>query len=59
MNRIFYHFSIAQKSIALLTHAIVDLVPLNSAIDSKKMKFSIDLFSLARPISPIASAVDP
>ncbi len=52
-------FFIAKKSIARLTHTIVDLVHLNSAIDSKKLKFSIDLFSLARPNSPIASAVDP
>ena len=55
----FLSFFIAKKSIARLTRAIVDLVRLNSAIDSKKSKFSIDLFSLARPNSPIASAVDP
>jgi hypothetical protein len=57
VNSIFYHFS--KKSIARLTRAIVDLVRLNSAIDSKQSKFSIDLFSLARPNRPIASAVDP
>ena len=55
----FLSFFIAKKSIALLTRAKVDLVRLNSAIDSKKSKFSIDLFSLARPNRPIASAVDP
>ncbi len=49
----------ATKVIALLMHAIVDLVCPNSAIDSKKMKFASDLFSLPRPNSPIASAIDP
>ena len=39
--------------------AIVDLVGPNSAIDGKKLQFAIDLFSLARPNSPIASAIDP
>ncbi len=39
--------------------AIVDLVCPNSAIDSKKSQFAIDLFSLARPNSRIARAIDP
>ncbi len=35
----FLSFFIAKKSIARLTHAIVDLVRLNSAIDSKNQNF--------------------
>ena len=46
-------------SIALLTHAIVVLVCPNSAIDSIKLQFAIDQFSLVRSNSPIASAIDP
>ena len=42
-----------------MTHTIVDLAGPNSAIDSKKLQFAIDLLSLARPNSPIASAIDP
>ena len=49
----------AKKPISLLTGAIVDLDHLNSAIDRRKLQFSIDLFSLARSNSPIASALDP
>ena len=37
-NSIFYYFFITKKSIAQLTQAIVDLVCLNSAIDSKKIE---------------------
>ena len=59
MNSIFYNFLIAKTSIALLSHAIVDLVHPNSAIDSKKLQFAIDLFGLAKLNSPIASAIDP
>ena len=54
----FHHFFITKKAIPLLTHAIVDLVRAivdlvhtNSAIDSKKLQFAIDL--------PVASAIDP
>ena len=39
--------------------AIVDLIHPNSAIDSKKSQFDIDLLSLVRPNSPVASAIDP
>ncbi len=50
---------IAKMSLALLTHTIVDLIHPNSAIDSKKLQFAVDLFSLVRPNSPMASAVEP
>ncbi len=40
-------------------HTIVDLVHPNIAIDSKKLQFAIDFFSLAKPNSPIARAIDP
>ena len=58
MNSIFI-IVIAKKSIALLTHAIVAFVCPNRAIDSKESQFVTDLFSLARPKSPIVSAIDP
>ena len=41
-----------------MTRTIVDLVCLNSSMDSKKSKFFFDLFSLGRPKTPIASAGD-
>ncbi len=43
----------------LLIYDVVDLVCPNSALDEEKMQFAVDIFSLARPDSSIASAIDP